>query len=148
VKPDVPKALEIVAGRLLFDVAPHVAPAYRQSSIGVTAILLGIVREEWDRAAARRVEENAALRALFRDALPVVTDTDLRQRLAAAADSADASLLVSQLEASNDALRALLIELHAHVEELEGAPARALDAAIWRELVLSTERRKLSLAPF
>jgi hypothetical protein len=41
-----------------------------------------------------------------------------------------------------------LIELHAHVEE-QGAPwARALDAEIWRELVASTERRRLSLAPF
>ncbi len=147
-KPDVPKALEIVAGRLLFDVAPHVAPSYRQSSVGVTAMLLGIVREEWDRAAARRVQENAALRALFRDALPVVTDTDLRGKLAAAADSADASLLVSELDASNDALRALLIELHAHVETLQSAAARALEDAIWRELVASTERRKLSLAPF
>jgi hypothetical protein len=111
-------------------------------------MLLGIVREEWDRAAARRVQENAALRALFRDALPVVSDTDLRRKLAAAADSADASLLVSELDAGNDALRALLIELHAHVETLETPGARALEDAIWRELVASTERRKLSLAPF
>ncbi len=147
-KPDVPKALEIVAGRLLFDVAPNVTPSYRQSSIGVTAMLLGIVREEWERAAARRVEENTALRALFGDAARVVDNADLRGRLAAAAASSDASLLISQLEQNNDALRALLIELHAFVETREGADTRVLEAAIWRELLASTERRKLAIAPF
>ena len=147
-KPDVAKALEIVAGRLLFDVAPNVTPSYRQSSIGVTAMLLGIVREEWDRAAARRLEENAALRALFRDAAKSVTDTDLRRRLAEAAASSDASALVSELERGNDALRALLIELHAYVEQDASPALRPLEDAIWRELLLSTERRRLSIAPF
>lgn len=147
-KPEIPKVLEVVAAKLIFELAPSVTPSYRQSSIGVTAMLLGIVREEWDRAAARRVEENASLRALFRDASSIVTDTDLRQRLEQAAASTDASLLVSELEKSNDALRALLIDLHAQVEEQSGAASRALEDAIWRELSASTERRKLSLAPF
>ncbi len=147
-KPEVPKALEIVAGTLLFDVAPHVAPSYRPSSVGVTAMLLGIVREEWDRAAARRIEENTALRELFRDAAPDVSDTNLRRRLEEAAASGDASLLVSELERGNDGLRALLIDLHVHVEQQAGGPARAIEEAIWRELCASTERRKLSLAPF
>ena len=72
-KPEIPKVLEVVAAKLIFEIAPSVTPSYRQSSIGVTAMLLGIVREEWDRAAARRVEENASLRALFGDASSVVT---------------------------------------------------------------------------
>jgi hypothetical protein len=147
-KPDVPKVLEILAGRFLFDIAPNVAPSYRQSSVGVSAMLLGIVREEWDRAASRRVEENASLRVLFRDAAGVITDTDLRSRLEAAAGTSDASLLVSELEKANDALRALLIELHAQVEQQSGAASRALEDAIWRELSASTERRKLAIAPF
>jgi hypothetical protein len=148
VKPEVPKVLEVVAAKLLFEVAPNITPSYRQSSIGVTAMLLGMVREEWDRAAARRVEENAALRALFRDAAGAISDTDLRRRLEAAAASSDTSLLVSELERGNDALRALLIELHAHVEEQPGAASRAIEDAIWRELSASTERRKVALAPF
>jgi hypothetical protein len=147
-KPEVPNVLEIVAATLLFDVAPHVAPAYRQSSVGVTAMLLGMMREEWDRAAARRIEENTALRALFRAAVPAVSDTDLRRRLEDAATSREASALVSELERGNDALRALLIELHAYVEQQASAEAREVEAAIWRELSASTERRKLSLAPF
>ena len=108
-----------------------------------------MVREEWDRAAARRVEENAALRALFARRGGVVADTGSASAGSTQPRRAgDASLLCRELERANDALRALLIELHAHVEEQRGPGARALDDAIWRELVASTERRRLSLAPF
>lgn len=147
-KPDVPKLLEIVSSRLLFDVAPNVQPSYRQQSVGITGMLLTMVREETERAAARRVEENAALRALFGRAATQIGDAALKSRLADAAASRDPSLLLSELENANQALRALLIELHAHVEEEKAPWARALDAEIWRELVVSTERRRLSLAPF
>jgi hypothetical protein len=148
VKPDASKLLEVIAGKLLFEIAPNVQPSYRQSSVGLTGMLLGMVREEFERACARRVEENGALRALFARAATDVADTDLRRRLESAAGGTDASLLVSALEKGNDALRALLIELHAHVEGQDAPWARALDAEIWRELVVSTERRRFSLAPF
>jgi hypothetical protein len=147
-KPDAPKLLEIIAGKLLFEIAPSVQPSYRQSSVGLTGMLLTMVKEEWDRAAARRVEENEVMRALFGRAAPNVADTALRGRLEAAARERDASLLVSKLDASNDSLRALLIDLHAYVEEQDAPWARAVDGEIWRELVASTERRKFSLSPF
>ena len=147
-KPDAGRLLEIVAGKLLLDIAPNVQPGYRQSSVGLTGMLLGMVREEFERAAARRIEENEALRALFARAAKAVADTDLRRRLETAAAAVDASLLVSRLDASNDALRGLLIELHAHVEEQDAPWARAVDAEIWRELIASTERRRFALAPF
>jgi len=148
VKPDVGRLLEIIAGKLLLEIAPNVQPGYRQSSVGLTGMLLGMVREEFERAASRRVEENGALRALFARAAKAVADTDLRRRLETAAAGADASLLVSQLDAGNDALRGLLIELHAYVEQEDAPWARAVDAEIWRELVASTERRRFALAPF
>jgi len=148
VKPDASKLLEVIAGKLLFEIAPNIQPSYRQSSVGLTGMLLGMVREEFERACARRVEENGALRALFARAATNLADTDLRRRLESAAGGTDPSLLVSELEKKNDALRALLIELHAHVEEQDAPWARALDAEIWRELVVSTERRRFSLAPF
>ncbi len=147
-KPDVPNVLEVLTGTLMFDVAPNVTPSYRQSSIGVTAILLGMMREEWDRAAARRLEENEALRGLFRESRLAVSDTDLRRRLDEAAAARDASFRVSDLERGNEALRKLLIELHEHVELETSAEARRVEDAIWRELSASTERRKLALAPF
>ncbi len=147
-KPDPAHVLERVMQALLTELAPTLQPAYRQASVGIQALLLGAIREEMDRAAARRVEENAALRALFADGAQVVREAGLRERLANAASQHEASLRVPDLEAANLALRALLIELHAHAEELPSAEARRLEAAIWRELAASTERRKLSLAPF
>ena len=128
-KPEIPNVLEILAGTLLFDVMPNVSPSYRQSSVGVSAMLLGMVREEWDRAASRRSEENAALRALFRESLSAVSDANLRSRLDEAANSGDASLRISDLERDNEKLRALLIELHAHVElEVRNVPPMR----VWR----------------
>lgn len=147
-KPDAPKLLEIVSGKLLFEIAPAVQPSYRQQSVGLTGMLLTMVKEEWERAAERRVVENRALRALFGRAAPQVADAELRRRLEAAAADQDTSLLISELDKKNDALRALLIDLHAHVESQDAPWARALDAEIWRELVTSTERRRFALSPF
>ena len=132
---------------LLTELMPAVQPAYRQAGVGIQAMMIVAIREELDRAAARRVDENRALRRLFADAAPAVTDAALRERLRAAAQGDDGSLLVPDLEAGNRALRGLLIELHAHVEGLPGDGARRIEAAIWRELAASTERRKLALGP-
>ena len=146
-KPDAAHALERMMQALLTEVAPVVQPAYRQATVTMHAMMLLAIREELDRAAARRVAENGALRALFAEALPAVADAGLRERLAAAARSTDASLLVPELDAGNRTLRGLLIELHAHVETQGGEAARRVEATIWRELAASTERRKLSLGP-
>ena len=147
-KPDPQRMLEQLAASLATDVMPSVQPRYRQTSVALLAGLALAAREEFERAAARRVEENVALRALFADAVPIVADAGLAQRLRAAADARDENLRVSALDASNQALRALLIELHAHVEPLATPAARELDEAIWTELVRSAERRRLSAAPF
>jgi hypothetical protein len=106
------------------------------------------VGEELDRIAERRITENAALREIFRDAAPAVADAALRARLEEAARGAEAGYRISQLDAGNDLLRGLLIELHAHVESTDGDAARRIEARIWRELVASTERRRLSLGAF
>jgi hypothetical protein len=148
VKPDVPVALQKLSLVLLAEVAPAVGVDYLQRNTGIAAIMLQMAAEEWDRAAARRSEENAALRALFREAAPEVADAALRARLAEAAAGADADLRLSVLDASNRALRALLIELHAHVEAQATAGARRVEDAIWAELRRSTERRAFALAPF
>jgi hypothetical protein len=147
-KPDPAQVLETVGFGLIAEVAPHVRSAYVQSALAIQAALLLAAREEFDRAAAWRVEENQAMRALFADAVDVVGDDRLRQRLRDAAATVDASLLVPDLDRANRSLRGLLVELHAHVEGVPGAAAKHLEAAIWRELRLSTERRRLSLAVF
>ena len=147
-KPDVGRVLEHTTLKLMTEVAPAVAPAYRQSAVGALGALLVSVREEFDRAAARRVDENTALRDLFQRAGPHVTDPELAGRLAKAAEASDPDLHVPVLEASNQTLRELLIALHIHVEMREDANAGAIESEIWAELAASTERRQLTLSVF
>ncbi len=137
------RLLEVAAGHLMATTAPLLCEAYEQSNVSVLGMMLMAVREEHERAAARRVEENRALRRLFAKAVDSVKDGGLSARLTAAGAGEDADLTVSALEAGNAGLRGLLIELHVAVEEIDSPEARTLEAEIWRELAASTRRRAL-----
>ena len=147
-KPDPSTVLDGVSATLIVDVIPHIATSYGQQALAGCATLLAAAREEIDRGVARRVEENHALRCLFADARSVVADAELTARLAEAAAGEEGSLLVSDLDVANRALRALLLRLHVHVEGLPGEAARRVEAAIWQELRASTERRRSVLGNF
>ena len=147
-KPDVDRLLEVAAGQLMTKLGPALPTSFEQATGMSLGVLLLSVREEMERGAQRRVEENGVLRALFAQAAPAVPDAALRERLESAARNEDPSLAISDLESANAALRGLLIELHACVEELDSPEASRIEEAIWSELVVSTERRKLAFAFF
>jgi FKBP-type peptidyl-prolyl cis-trans isomerase (trigger factor) len=147
-KPDVDLTLQLIAASLITEIGPQISDDYTQRNSMLTAMLLQTAAEEWDRAAARRVDENSVLRQLFAEVAPEIGDRDLSARLEAASGEEEESLRISDLNRSNDRLRALLIELHAHLEEIDTEAARRIEAAIWQELRVSTERRAQSLAPF
>jgi FKBP-type peptidyl-prolyl cis-trans isomerase (trigger factor) len=147
-KPDVDLMLQLIAASLMTEIGPKISDDYTMRNSMLAAMLLQIAAEEWDRAAERRVEENRTMRRLFAEAAPEVDSEDLRARLEAASREEEQSLRISELNRSNDGLRKLLIELHAHVEELDTEAARRIEAAIWQELRVSTERRAVSVAPF
>ena len=144
-KPEMTRFLEIASAHLMTKTAPALGLGYEQSNLLALAAMLAAVRHEFERAAAWRVEENGALRRLFAEAAPAVRATELRERLEEAAAGEDSSLIVSDLDRNNAALRGLLINLHAHVEELDSPEARLIEEKIWRELAASTERRTLPL---
>ncbi len=145
--PDVPTVLNGIVRALMMDLGPELQSPYALLTAQLMSPLLMMVAQEFDRAAARLADENETLVQLFRDAADVVADSELRAALAdAAASSQPSSLLVSALRERNHTLRALLVRLHAHVETLQSAAARALDARIWAELAASTQRRHLDLA--
>ena len=143
-KPDVTAVLADLTGRLAMEIAPKVQPAFLAGSLSLIAGVLSAVAEEFDRAADRRAEENAAIRGIFAAAAGLDLPQTLAGRLAALAATADTSLRVSALEAANAELRAALIELHAAVEVSDDPRAKALNEAVWKELAASTERRRLS----
>jgi hypothetical protein len=147
-RPRVEEVCRAFAMELIERVAPAIGPAYHQGTAAMIATMLLIVADEWDRGASRRVEENARLRELFRAAVSCVNDPLLKARLLGLGQTTDGDLRISALEAANSTLRAALIDLQTHVESQSGSEARQVEESIWRELVRSTERRRLSLAQF
>lgn len=146
-KPEVDFVLRVMMAKLATEVAPAVADSYLRSNVEVMAGIVAAAAEEYDRAADVRAEENRAMRRIFLQASSSVSDSDLRARLAAAAAERDPSLRVSDLNAANDRLRALLIELHALVETRGEEWARRTNQAIWEELRASASRRAISFFP-
>jgi len=123
--PSVPSVLSELAGLLMRNAVPGVPDAERASALGLSAMLLNLSAEVWDGAAHNLVEENCALRALLGVA------------------GQDDDLHLSALRATNDGLRARLIDAQI-AAETSGDIAR--QDAIWAELRASTERRKLSIS--
>ena len=124
--PKVPSVLAELAGLLMKNAMPGVPEAERASDLSLSAMLLIVATETWDRQAHILVEENRAIRTL-------VGETGV-----------DADLRISALQAENDRLRNRLIEAHAAAE---AAGDTAREDAIWAELVAGTERRRISTAP-
>ena len=147
-KPSVTAVLAALSGLITREVSPALGDTYLSEQVQRAAALLGAAGEEFDRAAARRVHENQAMRGLFGRAAAWVANCDpaLAAALADAAQGSDLDdLRVSRLDAENQRLRALLIALHAWAETEHTPQARELLAAIWAELRESTERRVLSM---
>ena len=131
--PTVPIVLNGLARTLLMDLAPQVSAAYAGQTLQLSGALAMMIAQEFERAAARLVEENAAIEAILADA-------------GEPAAAWDGSLLVSALQARNCELRAGLIRLHAAVESRSDPVSRDLEARIWAELAESTRRRQLDMA--
>lgn len=124
-KPEVPSVLAELAQLLVRNADPAVQPADRASALGLSAALLGLAAQSWDGMAHNLVQENKAIRKLL--GLPGV-DEDLR---------------LSALSTENARLRTALIAKHIEVEGKDPA----MEAAIWAELLASTERRMVAGSP-
>ena len=124
--PEIPAVLAELSGLLLKNAQPGQPDAERASDLGISAMLLAVAAEVWDRQAHILVQENRAIRAI----------------LGEAGDDADLRLTV--LQAENNRLRTALIAAQACAE---AAGDDATQAAIWAELAASTDRRKLASAP-
>ena len=134
--------LRTVATTLATKYLPMLEVEHAKSELGLTALLMGVVSEEFERAAHRRIEENRALRKIFLEALPVVEDEDLKRRLNEAIGKEEKDFHVSALDKLNCELQEVLIELHASVETLDGEDARNLEKSIWQELERGVKRRE------
>ena len=123
--PDVPTVLREMAALSMRSAAPDMPKGERETALSLAAMLLSVAAEVWDGAAENLVRENRAIAALLGD------------------EASEASLRLSALRAENAHLRSLLIAAHVAAEEAGDAKR---EAAIWAELIASTERRKLSIS--
>jgi hypothetical protein len=121
---------------------PMLETDHARAEMGLTALILGVVSEEFERVAHRRIEENTEMRKIFKQAVSVVTDDGLKERLAEASEKTETDFHTSALDQLNCDLQEVLIELHTHVEDLEGDTARELEEAIWLELEKRVQRRE------
>jgi hypothetical protein len=123
-----------LATRMLSGLMPKAADAYMGADIGMMAAMIGLVAQDYDRAAEVLMSDLEAAAAIFRDAMPHIADEALKRRMAEAADLRPTSLRVEALNAQADQATRVLIDLHEAVEAAvdDGAAwAPGLDATIW-----------------
>ena len=143
-RPSCDTILQTVANALMTEHMPAATTEKAEADFGLSAVLIGVVSEELERAAARRIEENEELRRLFSESLSVIEDERLREQLKESAEGEEGDYRVSALDKVNGALLEVLIELHSHVEGLEGESARRTEEAIWQVLENWTKRREFT----
>lgn len=134
-KPEIDQILRMSAAQL-GGLLPHLPDHYSQGQVALTAAMLFLSADEYERGAQIRSVENADMRALFAKLAPEVRDKELQRALLDAAVTADSSLAISALNESNYALRRLLIRLHVHVEDAPDANAK-----VWAVLKAMADRR-------
>ena len=144
-RPNIPNVLQGFTLTLMTEILPNLGGEYSMGNAAVMGQSLAVIANEFERGAEIRFRENEEMRALFAEAAGLVEDKALSARLAEAAAGRDASLLISALEKTNDALKTLLIELHAAVEVSKAPWAAAFDLKIWDHLLMAADRRKLVL---
>ena len=143
--PETDHLLRTSFGTILTDVAPHIAHDYAGGSVTLIGLLMLFAAEDFERGADVRARENGAMRTLFADAARALPRGSLRDAVAAAAVTRDADLAISTLNASNAALKTVLIDLHAYVEDWHDPAASALDGRIWAILRQFADGRALTM---
>jgi len=133
----IPKGAEGIghlATRLLTETMPKATDAYMAADLGMVAGLLGMVAQDYDRAAEVLMTDDAEIRALFDEAAGLPLGAKIKDRMAAALASRPAGFRISQLSEHMDTIMRVLIDLHAAVEDAaaDGAAwAGPFDAKIW-----------------
>ena len=131
------EAIRHLVTRIAMDLMPKATDAYTATDLGLFTALLGLVAQDYDRAAEVLVTEHAAILPLLRQAAAHLDDGALKARIADVSAAPETSLRISALSARSDAAMKVLIDVHAAVEEAgaHGAAwAPALDSEIWRFL--------------
>jgi len=140
-KPDTDFLLRSLASVLRTQILPLMDSKYVQSDILLITQFLLALSADYESAAFCRIEENRELRELFAEASTYVTETNLKNRLYKAINSKDVDFKISSLDKCNQELFKILIDLHAHIETLEGEEGGRIEQTIWKVLKMKIMRR-------
>lgn len=140
-KPSPELVLNHAFAKIAMEMGPALPPGYGQGSATTTGVLLLMVAQEFNRAAAIRKAENDAMRSLFAE-LSTRIPKPLSDTLRMAAGGQDQDLSVSTLDATNAALKKVLVELHAVADATKDME---LDHRIVRLMQTWAERRQVLL---
>ncbi len=133
-----------IATRIMADLIPKTTDSYTIADLAMTASLIDMIGQDYDRAADVLVGDDADMRPILRDGLDHVVEGVLKQRIVAALASRPASLRVQDLSAHADAMLKVLVDLHAAIEvaERQGAAwASEVNLRMWTFLDGYVEKR-------
>jgi hypothetical protein len=114
-KPSPELVLNHAFAKIAMEMGPALPPGYGQGSATTTGVLLLMVAQEFNRAAAIRHAENDDMRSLFAQVSGRIPGA-LSDTLRVAAGGQDKDLTVSALDATNAVLKKVLVELHSAAE--------------------------------
>jgi len=138
-----------LATRIVTETLPRAADDYMAADLGMIAGLLGMVAQDFDRAAEVMLADIEGAHAVFESAEPHFAGCDLGFRMAVEVTRPPGGMRLSQLTAHVDLAMRVLIDLHGAVEAAAdaGEPwAEALDLAIWGFLDAHVARRRYDSA--
>ena len=138
-----------LAERMAADLIPKAPDAYTMTDIGLTAALVRMVAQDYDRAADILVTEMEAMRGIFEHVAPHLSDAAFKAQIAAQLAPWTGGLRIAALAERHDAMMRLLIGMQAGAEDGEaaGVPwAGPLNARIWTFLEGYVARRAYDAA--
>lgn len=139
------KGIAHVAALVRQSLLPKAVDPYFATDVRMTAMLLDLIGEDYDRSVDVMVRDQRQMGPLLQQAWPWMSK-DLRERVQRCLDDAPREdLRVSVLSRHADRAIANFIEVHADVEHAARkghAGAQTLDSAMWRFIEDYTERRR------
>ncbi len=129
-------ALQDLAIKLMVSIAPQTQSTYAATSTGLIAMLMQCLAQDFDRAAAVRIEDLDEMKALL-VAAPATLPVALAQLIAQFLAQAPASLRIEHLTAHHAQAMQLIIELHSWAEAND---APELNRGIWAFLIRHADR--------
>ena len=132
--PHTQQALGFLVQRLMTSLGPELTSNYALADLGLIATLLGMIGQDFPRAAEARLADIREMADIFSDAQGLIHDPQLSTQLASLQAVHSTDMTIDHLDALHAQYSTLLIETHAHIERIDSRAAEIVNRAIWAHL--------------